>query len=212
MVPGRVQTMNSDEPLPTDELMIRWAEASAFFPFLQFSYFPWNYGEGTAAAVLGSAKVHKALEAYIAEQAAERVKPLLRPVWYDGPGKVPGLRRTGTLPVHEDRNDPYTIPDQFMLGSDLLVAPVLDEGVTARDVVLPPGEWVDAWTGETVSGVLSQWPAPCPGIPLFVRVDNHELLATLQPALAGIQRDTVASGVTTATWQAGLNRDLNVTG
>ena len=39
MIPGRVQTMNSDDPLPTDELMIRWTEASAFFPFMQFSYF-----------------------------------------------------------------------------------------------------------------------------------------------------------------------------
>ena len=196
MVPGRVQTMNSEDPLPTDELMIRWTEASAFFPFLQFSYFPWNYGEATAAAVLGYAKVHKALESYLAEQARNRTKPLLRPVWYDWPDEA-GL---------------YPIPDQFMLGDDLLVAPVLEEGVTVRDVTLPPGEWADAWTGEAVLGVLRQHPAPCPGIPIFVNARNAELAEVLRAALGAVQRGSVPSGVTTARWQAGLNRDLNVTG
>ena len=196
MVPGRVQTMNSEDPLPTDELMIRWTEASAFFPLLQFSYFPWNYGEGTAAAVLGYAKVHKALESYLAVQAKDRTKPLLRPVWYDWPQQL----------------ELYAIPDQFMLGSDLLVAPVLDEGVTARDVVLPPGEWVDAWTGEPVLGVLRQWPTPCPGIPVFVNARNAEMLETVSSELGAIQRGSVPQGTTTAAWQAGLDRDLSVTG
>ncbi len=246
MVPGRVQTMNSEDPLPTDELMIRWTEASAFFPFLQFSYFPWNYGEATAAAVLGYANVHKAIEGYIAEQARSRTKPLLRPVWYDWPEESsnrcrdPRLdpRRSASLSRSSSRSSSesivttietkmgrdddrdndrdedtlYTIPDQFMLGSDLLVAPVLDPGVTERDVLLPPGEWVDAWTGKRVSGVLRQCPAPCPGIPVFVRGRNEELTEVLRAALGAVQRGCVPPGVTTATWQAGLDRDLSVTG
>ena len=195
MVPGRVQTMNSDDELPSDELMIRWTEASAFFPFLQYSYFPWNYCEATAVAALGYARVHKALERYLAEQALDRKKPLLRPLWYDWP----------------EQQDLYAVADEFLLGSDLLVAPVLDEGVTVRDVVLPPGEWVDAWTGEHVSGALHQWSAPCPGIPVFVHSRNSGLLASLAEALGAVQRGTVPRG-TTATWQAGLNRDLTVTG
>jgi alpha-glucosidase (family GH31 glycosyl hydrolase) len=36
MIPGRVQTLMADFPLPTDELMIRWTEATAFMPFMQF--------------------------------------------------------------------------------------------------------------------------------------------------------------------------------
>lgn len=196
MVPGRVQTMNSDDPLPTDELMIRWTEASAFFPFLQFSYFPWNYCETTATAVLGYAKVHKALESYLTEQSRDRTKPLLRPPWYDWP---------------EEKNL-YATPDQWLLGSDLLVAPVLDEAVTARDVTLPPGEWLDAWTGETVSDFLANYPAPCPGIPLFVNSRNTALLEMLRSALGTVPRGSVLTHITTTTWQSGLDRDLDVTG
>jgi hypothetical protein len=63
-----------------------------------------------------------------------------------------------------------------------------------------------------VSGYLLQWPAPCPGIPLFVHARNYGLLATLTAALATIPRGTITSATTTATWQAGLDRDLAVAG
>ena len=42
MIPGRVQTLKADLPLPSDEVMIRWTEATAFMPLMQVSYFPWN--------------------------------------------------------------------------------------------------------------------------------------------------------------------------
>jgi alpha-glucosidase (family GH31 glycosyl hydrolase) len=197
MVPGRVQTMVSDLPLPTDELMVRWTEASAFFPLLQFSYFPWNYSDATARAVLGYARVHKALQDYIAEQARDRTAPLLRPIWFDTP----------------EEESLYAVADEFMLGSDLLVAPVLDAGVTTRDVLLPPGRWKDAWSGATHDGgVVKSHPAPCPGVPLFVRAQKKDLLSRLRAALSEIRRGSVPSGVTTARYSAGLDRDLSVTG
>jgi len=37
----------------------------------------------------------------------------------------------------------YTIADQFMLGPNLVVAPVLEDGVRVRKVFLPDGMWVD---------------------------------------------------------------------
>lgn len=196
MVPGRVQTMNADDPLPTDELMVRWTEASAFFPFLQFSYFPWNYAATTADAVAAYARVHKALERYVAAQAANRCKPLLRPLWYDWP----------------DQLHLYGVSDEFLLGDDLLAAPVLEPGIVERDVILPPGRWRDGWSGQLVSGTLVQWAAPCPGIPVFVHARNPELFTVLNAALGAVSRQPVPSGNTTATWQAGINRDLTVTG
>ena len=197
MVPGRVQTMVSALPLPSDELLIRWTEVSAFFPLLQFSYFPWNYHSATAAVVLAYARVHKALEPYLVAQAASRQAPLLRPLWYDAP-------RQASL---------YSVEDEFQLGADLVVAPVTDENRIARDILLPPGHWVDAWTGKAVRGpLLRQYPAPCPGIPLFVRRENQALFAALHAALGAVPREGIPSGVTTATYSAPLDRDLSVTG
>ena len=95
----------------------------------------------------------------------------------------------------------------------MLVAPVLDPGLTARDVVLPPGEWISIWTGQRhVAGTIQDYPAPCPGIPVFVRAGRPALAAALQAAARAIARGSVPSGVTTATYTAGLDRDLKVSG
>ncbi|HXN62312.1 MAG TPA: hypothetical protein VN886_17840 [Acidimicrobiales bacterium] len=40
--------------------------------------------------------------------------------------------------------------DQYLLGADLLVAPVLEPGVTSRRVVIPPGPWVGLFDAGTV--------------------------------------------------------------
>jgi alpha-glucosidase (family GH31 glycosyl hydrolase) len=197
MVPGRVQTMKADDPLPTDELFIRWMEASAFMPLIQFSYFPWNYAADTEQIARGYALVHKKLEGYLAQHAANRQAPLIRPIWYHAP-QVAEL---------------YAVADEYMLGPDILVAPVLASGCATRDVLLPPGDWSDAWTGETLAaGWHRNVPAPCPGMPIFVRSERVDLSALLRAELAAISRGTIRPGVTTATHSAGLNRDLKVTG
>ena len=57
-----------------------------------------------------------------------------------------------------------------MLGDELLVAPVINgEGV--RDVYLPAGQWVDLWTGASLSG--ARWRkgviVPLTQMPVYVR-------------------------------------------
>jgi alpha-glucosidase (family GH31 glycosyl hydrolase) len=100
-----------------------------------------------------------------------------------------------------------------MLGPDLLVAPVLTRGGVSRDILLPPGQWIDAWTGIQVEeGWHRGYPAPCPGIPIFVRSGRDELASLLRNELDGIQRGTILPTMTTATYSAGLNRDLKITG
>jgi len=70
----------------------------------------------------------------------------------------------------EDQNT-YPINDQFFLGPDILVAPVVYDGMRSRDVYLPAGIWVDFWTDEEFSGpmLLEQYPAPLERIPVFRR-------------------------------------------
>ncbi|MEN8255882.1 MAG: glycoside hydrolase family 31 protein [Verrucomicrobiota bacterium] len=192
IVGGRMQTADSSAALPMDEMMVRWAEIHAFMPTMQFSYWPWNYASPAADVIRQYAGVHKALEPYIFEQAKDRTSPLLRPIWYDAP----------------EVEELYLVDDEFMLGSDLLVAPVLDPDTSARDILLPPGSWRDAWTGELCRGKLSEHPAPCPGCGIFVREGNVELSNRLHEKLSEIQRGSVLSGTESSTYESKLDRDV----
>jgi alpha-glucosidase (family GH31 glycosyl hydrolase) len=110
-------------------------------------------------------------------------------------------RRTG-MPIMrhlilEAPEDPVaaTSSDDFLFGPDLLAAPVLFPGATARDVYLPAGRWIDFWRTlafEPTSGGLVMGraamivgprsvtlPAPIEELPLLVRAGA--VLALLPP-------------------------------
>ena len=81
---------------------------------------------------------------------------------------VPIMRHT----VLEYPGDPRsaTAEYQYLLGEDLLVAPVIEPGATARKLYLPRGEWLNYWTGERYTGAVDVTvPAPIDQIPLLVR-------------------------------------------
>ena len=61
--------------------------------------------------------------------------------------------------------------DQFMYGPSFLVCPVLEAGISKRNVYLPEGtQWIDYWTGATYTGdSIIEASAPTERIPLFVR-------------------------------------------
>lgn len=79
---------------------------------------------------------------------------------------------------HPDQRDLFDRADAYMLGPDILVAPVLEAGATARPVALPAGEdWVHAWTGIAYSGgTTADIDAPWGRIPVFIRKDRAEAL------------------------------------
>jgi alpha-D-xyloside xylohydrolase len=84
----------------------------------------------------------------------------MRPLFFDFPGD----------PQCED------VPDQYLFGPELLVAPVTEEGARSRSVYLPAGEkWTDGWTGEDLpGGQVIEAQAPLDRIPLYLR-DGAEL-------------------------------------
>jgi len=53
----------------------------------------------------------------------------------------------------------WNVDDEYLYGSSLLVAPLLHEGETARNVYLPPGTWIDYQDGKTYSGGWQKIPA-----------------------------------------------------
>ena len=111
-----------------EELFIRMAEASALFPMMQFSSLPWRHLSPKAVQVCKEmAELHEQMYPEI-EQALEETEhtgePMIRSMEYAYPGC--GYER---------------INDQFLLGENILVAPVVEKGARARRVIFPQGVW-----------------------------------------------------------------------
>ena len=61
------------------------------------------------------------------------------------------------------------VKDEFMMGGNLLVAPVVEKGAVSRRVVLPPGRW-RADDGKRYAGPASvEVSASLARLPYFVR-------------------------------------------
>ena len=110
------------------ESIVRSAQCHALMPMMQFSVAPWRVlDKEHLEAVKIAVKIREKFKAYILElalKAAKTGEPIMKPLEFDYPG-----------------NGFATIVDEFMLGDDLLVAPVLVKGATTRKLVMPIGKW-----------------------------------------------------------------------
>jgi alpha-D-xyloside xylohydrolase len=118
----------------------------------------WSYGPDAEAIMESYLWLRERLRPYIQHQmttAAETGLPPMRALFLEFPG--------------DERA--WAIADQYLLGPDLLVAPILEPGATERAVYLPAGaSWTDAWTGHTYDGGGAvNVPAPIEHIPLLLR-------------------------------------------
>lgn len=109
------------------ELFVRYAQCAALFPMIQFSLAPWRVLDPEhLAAVMGAVRLHQELVPEILElarHASNTGEPILRALAYHFPG-------------YEQ------ISDQFLLGENIVAAPVMEKGAKTRLVVLPPGRWI----------------------------------------------------------------------
>ncbi|MBA3875853.1 MAG: glycoside hydrolase family 31 [Anaerolinea sp.] len=170
--------------IPSAELYLRAAAMACFCPIMQYhSEFnhhhlpsrdrtPWNIAERTGdprviPVFRRFAQLREGLVPYLVEQARRSVetgRPLMRALVFDWP------------------NDPtiWDHPIEYMLGDDLLVAPVTEPGVASWQVYLPEGGWVDAWTGEPIRGPrVIEREAPLDQIPVYVAAGEAESLLPL---------------------------------
>jgi len=142
---------------PSAELYVRWMQANAFMPAVQFSLVPWNYEPEVVQMtkdVLVIREQYKALIEKAVAQAVADGSPINRPMWW----------------VDPDDPQTFMIDSQYMLGDDILVAPVLHEGAVVRDIYLPRGTWL-SHEGVTYTGPLSltNFPAPLGTLPYFIK-------------------------------------------
>lgn len=127
MIGGNGESIdNISSVKPSSELFIRWVQLNAFLPVMQFSIFPWGYDEATTKHVLDLTRLHYSLgfQRY-AEESLETGFPIIRPLWWKA--------------VESNDNKTWTISDQFFIGDDYMVAPVMNPGAFQREVYFPLG-------------------------------------------------------------------------
>jgi alpha-glucosidase (family GH31 glycosyl hydrolase) len=155
----------------TEELLIRWIQVGALVPVMRtksagVSIPPAPRPQIWDPEILPHwrrwAAFHTRLNPYLLSAAEEYVKT-----------GMPVMRHL--VLAYPDDAEAGALEDQYLLGSDLLVAPVLDEGARARRVYLPGGRWADAWRGEVYDGpTWIELPAPLEEAPVLIR-DGAEI-------------------------------------
>lgn len=153
---GAYSYFNDDGSGLDEELYVRWLEASILCPMVQFSISPKrvlspeNFKKVMTLVGLRERYAERIME--LAENASRMGEPIMRYMEYEFPNE--GMER---------------ITDQFMLGSDMLVAPVIKKGATKKSVVLPKGKWK---LGDKVfnDGCTVEVDAPLGTLPVFERV------------------------------------------
>ena len=139
------------------DLFVRSAQIHALCPMMQFSASPWRVLDAEKQQIVRDTVALRQKFApmfvELAKKAATDGEPILRGLEYNYP------------------NQGYaSVIDEFMMGTDLLVAPQMEKNATTRDVVIPPGTW-KADDGTTVVGPKTiTVKTPLARLPHFVRV------------------------------------------
>ncbi|WP_318764734.1 glycoside hydrolase family 31 protein [Lactiplantibacillus carotarum] len=169
----------------TPELLTRWIEAAIFSPLLRNhaalgtrSQEPWVFGEPTLSIYRKYLQLRYRFVPYLYDLFANEAKtgiPVLRPLVLN----------------YEDDARVQNINDEFMVGDNLLVAPIVQPAQTKRLVYLPAGQWIDFWNHATYAGnqdiVVD---APLDKLPLFVKQNT---LLPWGPAVSHIDTTPLTS-------------------
>mgnify|MGYP000258360663 FL=1 len=130
----------------TPELLTRWIEGALFSPLYRNhaalgtrSQEPWVFGEPTLSIYRKYLKLRYRFIPYLYDEFYRETKtglPIMRPLVLN----------------YENDTQVYNLNDEYMVGEDILAAPVVQEGQTKRAVYLPKGKWIDFWNGVEHAG------------------------------------------------------------
>jgi len=147
------------------ELLMRWEEMNAFTPLYRFHEgnqpsrnVQFDRDEELLSHIAKFSGIHAALKEYLKSLVDEQVSkgtPVMRPLFY-----------------HYDEEACCKEKTEYLLGRDILVAPVYKEGATSREVYLPGGKWIHFFTGREYAPGTNTVEAPIGSPPVFVRYDS----------------------------------------
>jgi alpha-D-xyloside xylohydrolase len=135
---------------------------------------PWEYGPKVMDAFRAIDELKYQLMPYVYAQAKDssaRGLPMLRALFVEYP-EDPGS---------------WLVEDEYLLGSGILVAPLLHDHATGRDVYLPPGEWIDYQTGKSYSAGWRRIEAG--KLPVVMLVRDGTVIPQIKLAQSTLQMD-----------------------
>jgi alpha-D-xyloside xylohydrolase len=153
------------------ELLVRWFQFGVFSPVMRLHGHRepiigltggenevWSFGDDAFRIIKGLLKLREELRPYIMDQmriANLTGSPVMRPLFYDFP----------------DNETCYEVETQYMFGSKIMVAPIVEKGVKKRMVYLPKGsKWKEGDIGKIHDGgAWLEADAPLEKIPFFYR-------------------------------------------
>ena len=152
----------------SDELFMRWAEMNAFSPLMRGHEglnpdvnAQFDYSDEVLKHHAKMSRAHRALKTYLKKyvrENAEKGVGVIRPLFF-----------------HYDEAAAYKEAYEYLLGRDILVAPVLKENAKTRSVYLPEDEWVHLWSGREYGGGTHDISAPLGEPPVFIRKQSDML-------------------------------------
>ena len=148
----------------TGELLVRSYQIGFLAPFFRnhhaidgYDQEPWRFGKYYEDIIRRYLKLRYQLLPFLyttLEEAHRTGVPLFRPLMLN----------------YQDDPNTYNLDDEFMIGEDLLVAPIVKPDLTSRLVYLPKGIWYDYWTNKRLTGgAMIRAEAPLDTVPMFVR-------------------------------------------
>lgn len=151
----------------TKEVFLRWAEMAAFTPVMRThegnrpeTNFQYYDDEDCMVRLARLVDIYTSLSPLLKELVKENADsgiPVQRPLFLH----------------HEDDPRCYTEQFEYLLGEDVLVAPVWKADQTVWPVYLPDGEWIHLWTGKSYGQGEHTVPAPLGNTPVFYRKDSR---------------------------------------
>jgi sulfoquinovosidase len=159
-------------PPTTKELLLRWAEWAALTPVFRLhgsglhgTHTPWSFDAQTVSACRRLSQLHQAAAPLILRlwrEATRTGMPVTRPLWLQYP-ELSAARR-------EDQ--------EWLLGADVLVVPVVTRGADSRSVLFPPGCWRSPDRGASYRGPRrTRVSAPLTRLPYFFRCGTRPFSA-----------------------------------
>ncbi|XP_077299263.1 myogenesis-regulating glycosidase-like [Arctopsyche grandis] len=148
---------------PSKELFIRWLQANTFMPNMQYSFVPWDFDNETIQISHKFTNLHAEYAEKIRDAMIQSVTvgtPANAPIWW-------------LDPTDEDALKNY---DEYLLGEDVLVAPVLERGAVTRDIYLPRGVWMYGEDNQSLymgGSWLRNFSAPLDTLPYFIRLSSN---------------------------------------